>query len=111
MSRDYSSHPGLKSKTGYMNHPLRRATLAAEMFTHDKYEGVAVSLVHNILEVTSVTIEELVGIVGEPLPTAKNEMTRGLYPSFGFQPLPDQGQHPLFVRTLADPPLKTFVQS
>ena len=67
MSMDYSSHPGSKSKTGYMNHPLRMATLAAEMFTDEKQEGVVVSLVHNILEVTPVTTKELAEIVGEPV--------------------------------------------
>ncbi|MGL6196191.1 MAG: hypothetical protein ACRC2T_15350 [Thermoguttaceae bacterium] len=50
MFMDYSSHPGLKSKTVYMNHPLRMAILVTEMFTCDKVEGITTALVHNILE-------------------------------------------------------------
>lgn len=65
MSMDYSWHPGSNSKTSYMNHPFRMATLAGELFVEDKYEGVTTSLVHNILEVTSVTEKELSTIVGE----------------------------------------------
>ena len=50
-------------------------------------------------------------IIGEYIPTAKNGMTRDLYPSFGFQPIAGAEDRALFARTLAEPLLNTFVQA
>jgi len=50
-------------------------------------------------------------IVGEYIPTAKNEMTRRLFPSFGFQPLSGGDDRLLFSLPSSEPPLKTFVRS
>ena len=49
-------------------------------------------------------------IFGEYIPTAKNEMTRDLYSSFGFQPVADSNDRFLFSLSLTEPLLKTFVQ-
>ena len=49
-------------------------------------------------------------IIGEYIPTAKNEMARDLYPSFGFQPLANPENRLLFVHSLSELHVKTFVQ-
>ena len=49
-------------------------------------------------------------IMGEYIPTAKNELTRDLFPSCGFQLQVNPENRFLFVRSLLELRLKTFVR-
>jgi len=52
------SHPGL-SKEAYLNHPLRVATLIVNNSPLLTYEATIAGLLHNVLEVSNVTVNDL----------------------------------------------------
>jgi (p)ppGpp synthase/HD superfamily hydrolase len=59
----------------YMNHPLRVASMIARVAPEVSEETLVVALLHNVLEVSKITYEEIQNLFGEPVALALRALT------------------------------------